>query len=115
MITDPAKLQVCKICPHRALCRIPWQPEAHCEHWPAPLPGIATLAVRAVGEVGRWLAAGAPKAAAELIEKRRAICADCTHWDPAAFANTGRCMHPGCGCSSAKHHLPTSKCPMGQW
>lgn len=108
-------VEICMRCPQRALCRLPRDPAAHCEHWPAPLPGMPALAVRAAKEVGHWIAKGAPKATAEIIEQRRAICAACPHWDPAAFAGTGRCMHPGCGCSSAKHHLPTSKCPMGQW
>lgn len=114
-MTTAANLRVCMRCPQRALCRLWQDPTVHCQHWPAPLPGLPTLAVRVVGELGRWIAAGAPKATADLIEKRRAICAACPHWDATAFAGTGRCTHQKCGCSSAKHHLPTSRCPMGQW
>jgi hypothetical protein len=110
-----AQTAICMRCPHRALCRLPRDPTAHCEHWPAPLPGLPTLAVRAAKEVGQWIASGAPKADPELIAQRRAICQECPHWDAAAFAGTGRCMHNKCGCTSAKHHMPTSKCPMSQW
>lgn len=108
-------LAICTRCPQRAACRKFLQPAAQCEHWPAPLPGIATLAVRAAGEVGRWIAGGARLVSEEVIEERLAICASCPHWDASAFAGTGRCRHPGCGCSGAKQRLATSKCPMGQW
>lgn len=106
---------ICARCPERALCRKLRQPGATCEHWPAAPPGIPTLATRLITETGRWLLKGAPVAPPDVRAARLAICQVCPHWDPAAFANTGRCQHPACGCSKAKHLYATSRCPMGQW
>lgn len=112
---NAANLAICARCPQRALCRKFLLEDAQCEHWPAPLPGLPTLAMRAAKEVGTWLGKGAHLASEEVITQRRSICAACPHWDAEAFAGTGRCRHPACGCSAAKQRLATSRCPMGQW
>ena len=109
-------LAICKACPERALCRKMFQPGATCEHWPAEQePGLPALAVRAGKEIAHWVAEGMPLAHEEERRRRLEICAACPHWDKQAFLNTGRCRHPKCGCSSAKHALMTSRCPMGKW
>jgi len=110
-----ARIAICARCPQRATCRKIRQHDATCEHWPADLPALPTLAVRAMRETAQWLVKGAPLAPPDIRDRRLAICQQCPHWDPAAVLGTGRCKHPGCGCTKAKHLYATSRCPMGQW
>lgn len=49
----------------------------------------------------------------ETLAVRKAICYKCEFWDSSAFFGRGKCRK--CGCSSAKLHLTSEKCPIGKW
>jgi len=60
-----------------------------------------------------FAASGFRRVPDEILRQREGICHACEHWDPSAFAGTGRCKK--CGCSCWKLHFPRSACPMGEW
>lgn len=77
---------------------------------PVRYPPIARQAANLAGAVGRVVSAvvnGEPvRVAAEVLERRRAICLTCEFHD----RERGRCTK--CGCGGAKLELATEQCPL---
>lgn len=51
----------------------------------------------------------------EVYNLRDSICKSCPFWNDKARFGAGMCSHPRCGCTRAKHHLKSSKCPILKW
>ena len=74
---------------------------------------IVRQAMQAGRAVAGFAAGGFQRVPEEVLARRRALCQACSHWDPRAFAGTGKCRL--CGCSCWKLHFPKSSCPVGKW
>jgi len=78
------------------------------------LPSLFQQTKTLVGAVTTWVADGAPRASTEVYESRLAICKTCPSYDANGFGPAlGRCRE--CGCSGAKLHMETAKCPLTKW
>lgn len=80
----------------------------------AAMPSLATRAANFTSSAARHIAAGAPQASDEEIERRFAICQQCQHFDGTA------CRKCGCGISRERRFLSKiawarEKCPAGKW
>jgi hypothetical protein len=61
-----------------------------------------------------FVKAGMPICTKEQIAGRLAICDDCDHYDPEAYAEMGECKI--CGCNmEIKSVMATESCPAGKW
>jgi hypothetical protein len=65
------------------------------------------------GSMKNWVSNGMPIATKEVYELRKSICDSCPFWDKDGNMGMGKCKQ--CGCTSAKLHLATEKCPVGKW
>jgi hypothetical protein len=74
--------------------------------WPAAIKNAAR-------EGTKWLLAGAPVPASDILHGRSEICAVCPQWNPKAWLGTGGCRK--CRCSRFKLFMETSKCPLKKW
>jgi hypothetical protein len=75
------------------------------------LPNIFDQAKSFGSSIADWaIKDGLKKVPPDIFEMRKKICSECEHWDATAFNGTGRCKV--CGCSVAKLHIPSSKCPL---
>lgn len=117
------------------ICRLRWSgdtpPESIPEIFdgPAPLPDrlpdpgtyptLADMVTNFAGAMGR-ISKAAWHGKEVLVSEERfrqvlACCDTCSKWDGSARLGLGKCNHPGCGCTTAKMHLATEKCPAGGW
>jgi hypothetical protein len=65
------------------------------------------------GSMKNWVANGMPIATKEVYDFRKSICDSCPFWDKDGNMGMGKCNQ--CGCTVAKLHLATEKCPVGKW
>lgn len=82
-------------------------------------PTLADMVTNFAGAMGRIIKA-AWHGREVLVDEERfhqvlACCDACQKWDGTARHGLGKCSHPGCGCTVAKIHLATEKCPAGGW
>lgn len=82
-------------------------------------PTLADMVANFAGAMGRIVKAawhGKEVLVAEERFRQVLECCDACHkWDGTARHGLGKCSHPGCGCTVAKLHLSTEKCPAGGW
>jgi hypothetical protein len=78
-----------------------------------PRPSKLEMGANLVRSLKNWASGGFAIASADLVASRLSICQQCPEWDQAGFAGTGKCTK--CGCSGAKLHMATSKCPIDKW
>lgn len=73
-------------------------------------PSIVEQAKNLGHAVVDWAKGGFHMVPDDVFWKRIAICRACPWWQEIAGPMIGRCKK--CGCSSAKHRLATSRCPL---
>jgi hypothetical protein len=76
-------------------------------------PTIPEMAANFASAIAHWTKAGFPVVPKTEFDRRLAICDACEFWDPVARLGYGKCHV--CGCTTLKHWLGTSKCPLGKW
>lgn len=76
---------------------------------PSTFQMAKNLAVSAVN----WVKSGFAVVSDVEYERRIGICNACEFWDSTAYVGFGKCLK--CGCTSAKHHLASEKCPIEKW
>ena len=64
-------------------------------------------------DVAKWASSGLKMAGPETLQERYSTCLHCEFWDRDGFMGMGKCTK--CGCSGAKLHMATSKCPIDKW
>ena len=80
-----------------------------------PPPTIAEMAKNFAGAMTAWAASGFKTVDESVYRHRLSVCRECPYWKENARGGLGKCEHPSCGCSKAKHWLQTSVCPAGKW
>ena len=118
--TPPARALVrCAACPFREpewcpgllapdACALVLRPAAA----PFEYPNAAQMAGNLARAAGEFVASGFAVVEPEELDRRLAICHECTLYDAAA----GRCTHPACGCFMAiKARAAAFRCPIGKW
>ena len=68
-----------------------------------------------IGHLGtalvKWAASGFKIAPPEVRAERYAICRACGYWKDDGNLGLGKCTHHKCGCTKAKFHLASERCP----
>ena len=88
-------------------------PEFAAAQLASPPPSLPQMAASFAGSMVGWAKGGFQVTDEETLAERLAICAACPEWDRDGFMGTGKCTK--CGCSGAKLHMATSKCPIDKW
>lgn len=78
---------------------------------PTENASLLTKEKRLRREMALWVRQGAKLVPSEVRRQRIGICKACSYFDPAGNWGLGQCRYPGCGCSTIKAALATSKCP----
>jgi hypothetical protein len=76
-------------------------------------PGLIEKAQGFTKAMVSWASNGFPMVSDEVLSERKKICKNCEYWDSTSYGDIGKCKK--CGCSGAKLHLSTSRCPIGLW
>jgi hypothetical protein len=95
--------------PARPVAAQPQQPPPPRE--PLPEPAWDEM----IGHLGtaliKWAASGFKIAPPEVRAERYAICRACGYWKDDGNLGLGKCTHHKCGCTKAKFHLASERCP----
>lgn len=78
-------------------------------------PNIVQQVTNLARELPTMIKNGFKRVPDDIFEQRMQMCRTCFYWDEKGNLGFGKCKHPKCGCSKAKHLLEISSCPMGNW
>ena len=81
----------------------------------APPPTLSQMAANLTRHTAQIARSGFQLADSGVVNTRLAICAGCEFWEATARLGMGKCNHPACGCTKAKHLFAVSRCPLGLW
>lgn len=74
-------------------------------------PNLLTKANRLRRELTTWAKQGFELVPTDIRKERLATCRQCEFFNPGGNFGLGECGAPGCGCTTVKAALGTSKCP----
>ena len=78
-------------------------------------PTMTEMAANLIRHTSDIAKSGFRLAPEDIVEARLSTCRRCAYWDESARLGLGKCNHPQCGCSKAKHIFSASRCPIGLW